>query len=161
MTYAMRTITVLALSIACFGQLPNHKLTPGVIRVSGAAGAKEICAPTFRTGPWRKTNGSTKKHICAEYGVKRCPVLGEMEIDHLIPLELGGADDPANLWVQFAEYADGSPGFHVKDKLENELHRRVCKEGMSLPAAQQCLRDNWIRCYKAMFPQKPAPGEKP
>lgn len=145
-----QTLVVLLFSTLCVAQLPNHRLTPGVIRVTGAAGQKEICAAGFRTGPFRLTTAAMKKQVCAEYHVTRCPKQGEMEIDHLVPLELGGKDDVRNLWVQFAKYADGSPGFHVKDQLENELHRRVCKEGMPLPDAQKCLQGNWIRCYKKL-----------
>lgn len=144
----MRSLVFLLLSLPAFAQLPNHKLTPGKIRTSDA---REICAASFRTRRYRHTTQGTKKRVCAEYKVARCPKAGDMEIDHLVPLELGGADDPLNLWVQFAKYADGSPGFHAKDQLENELHRRVCKEGMLLPAAQQCLAANWIRCYKTIF----------
>jgi len=141
------TTAILLLSVSALAQLPNHRLTPGAIRTTKAS---DICAPSFRTAKYRHTTASVKKHVCEAYGVKRCPREGEMEIDHLIPLELGGADVPENLWVEFAKYADGSPGFHVKDVLENELHRRVCRGEMSLPDAQRCLTRNWVQCSRAI-----------
>jgi hypothetical protein len=142
------SLLILALPLSCLAQLPDAQLTPGVIRTTSAA---EICAPKFRTKPFRLTTAAMKKQVCAAYQVKPCPKLGRMEIDHLIPLELGGLDDVRNLWPQMARYP-GSPGFHVKDKLENELKRRVCKtKGMTLPDAQQCLQSNWVACYQTTF----------
>jgi hypothetical protein len=51
------------------------------------------------------------------------------EIDHLIPLELGGSNDVKNLWPQ---PQDPRPGSFEKDSLENDLHHRVCNGEMSL-----------------------------
>lgn len=140
-------ISLLLMGFA-FGQLPDPKLTPGVVRTTSAA---EICDSHFRTKPFRKTTSSMKKQVCAEYGITACPKVGVMEIDHLLPLELGGLDDIRNLWPQLAVYPDGSPGFHVKDELENRLKKLVCSNQMALPDAQQCIQSNWIECYKRVF----------
>jgi hypothetical protein len=145
--------SVLALLLGtAFAQLPNHSITPGAVRTSDA---KEICATTFRTAKYRKTTHAMKIEVCHNYGLSDCPHAGRIEIDHLVPLELGGLDDESNLWPQLAKYPDHSPGFHVKDKLENELHRRVCKKQMSLQAAQTCLVDNWMTCYSRVFGKDP------
>src|SRR6266568_2196320 len=138
----MKLLTLFLLAVPCWAQLPNPKLTPGAIRTTNAI---EICADTFRTGPYRHTTAAMKKQVCRSYGVERCPLLDVMEIDHLIPLELGGADEVTNLWPELAEYKAG-PGFHIKDQLENELHRRVCRGKMALPAAQSCIAKNWVQC---------------
>jgi 5-methylcytosine-specific restriction endonuclease McrA len=42
------------------------------------------------------------------------------EVDHLIPLELGGSNRAANLWPQ--RY-DGGWSARDKDRLESRLHR--------------------------------------
>jgi hypothetical protein len=68
-----------------------------------------------------------------------------MEIDHLIPLELGGADDVKNLWPQPA------PDYKYKDKLENELHRLVCSGKVSLSAAQDEIKTDWTLSYRKRF----------
>ena len=120
---------------------PNPQLTPGVIRTSNAA---EICAVSFRTGPYRHTTQAVKKQVCMEYGLTDCPHEGKMEIDHLIPLELGGLDDIKNLWPQLA------PQFHWKDKLENYLHKQVCSGKMSLSDAQEAIRTDWYAAYVKM-----------
>lgn len=117
----MNTLAIapfLLLAAAASAQLPNPDVTPGVVRTTDAS---EICAKSFRTKPFRKTTSAMKKQACAEYGIKACPKQGVMEIDHLLPLELGGLDDVRNLWPQLATYPDGSPGFHVNK--EDGLHQ--------------------------------------
>ena len=52
-----------------------------------------------------------------------------LEIDHIVSLELGGSTDIANL---FPEKRDVSPGYKVKDKLENKLHDLVCDGTLTL-----------------------------
>src|SRR5438309_1312870 len=140
----MKPFLIILLSLSAFAQLPNSKRTPGAIRTTSSA---EICAPSFRTKPFRRTTKQMKQQVCQWYGVKNCPQQSVLEIDHLVPLELGGKDDVHNLWPQFSQYKDHSPGFHVKDKLENELKRKVCAKEMKLTAAQTCIRANWIGCY--------------
>jgi len=61
----------------------------------------------------------------------------DYEEDHLIPLELGGhPTDPANLWPEPWDDAK------KKDKLENKLHKKVCKGEMTLLEAQDFF-SNW------------------
>ena len=67
------------------------------------------------------------------------------EIDHLIPLELGGSNDISNLWPQ--SYV--APwGAHIKDELENRLHKLVCAGTITLPEAQNAITSNWIKAYE-------------
>ena len=66
------------------------------------------------------------------------------ELDHLVPLELGGSNDIANL---FPEKADAHPGYQVKDKLENKLHQMVCDKTMKLKDAQDAIRKDWVKAY--------------
>lgn len=150
-TYWPTPFVLVLCSVVAFAQLPDPQLTPGVIRTSNGS---EVCAASFRTKPFRHTTQAMKKQVCAAYHIAKCPAKNTLEIDHLIPLELGGLDDVRNLWPQLAKYPNG-PGFHVKDKLENELHRRVCQGNMSLPEAQACIRSNWIECYQKLFGSTP------
>jgi hypothetical protein len=135
--------------VSAFAQLPDRRITPGVIRTSNSA---EICAKKFRTKPFRKTTLAMKQQACKAYGITgECPsTTGAFEIDHLIPLETGGADDVANLWPQLALYPDG-PGFHTKDVLENQLKKQVCSGKLTLPDAQSCIAQNWIACYQRIY----------
>ena len=64
------------------------------------------------------------------------------ELDHNVPLELGGnPEDPINLKLQIW---DGPDGAHLKDHAENKVHALVCSGAMRLVDGQQVfLSDNW------------------
>ena len=69
------------------------------------------------------------------------------EIDHLVPLELGGADTIANLWPECSSGYAGWEGasFREKDRFENYLHRQVCSGALSLADAQVEMATDWFR----------------
>ncbi len=67
------------------------------------------------------------------------------EVDHLIPLELGGSNDVTNLWPQ--SYVS-TWGAHIKDELENRLHKLVCAGTITLPEAQDAIKTDWIKAYR-------------
>lgn len=60
-----------------------------------------------------------KQSIYAAYGIAS-HVAGYYEVDHLVPVELGGNNARANLWPERA------PGFGRKDSLETAHHDAVC-----------------------------------
>lgn len=126
------------------GQAPlnDMKATPGAVDPSLTKA--KLCDASFHTGTVRNVTESTKKKVCAEYAQKGCPS-HDFEIDHLISIELGGSNDAKNLWPQPVDAA-GVIGFHTKDKLENQLHRMVCSGKIALPAAQQCIAQDWYGC---------------
>jgi hypothetical protein len=84
-----------------------------------------------------------RDRVYAEYGRKRGP--GCCEVDHLIPLELGGSNDIKNLWP---EPDEPRPGDAEKNQLENELHRLVCAGKLLLAEAQRCITANWVACWE-------------
>jgi len=89
---------------------------------------------------------SEKDQVYAEYGVfQHSP--GQYEVDHLVPLELGGNNDIANLWP---EAAYPKPGFHEKDQVENYLHDQVCSGAMPMKEAQTEIATNWLAVYNRM-----------
>ena len=131
-------------------QYPNPKLTPGVAR---QVTQYNLC--TTSTKLVRHTSADTKKQVYAEYGLK--PTFGDSctgpshscyEVNHLIPLEDGGADVKENLWPQ--KY-DGINNAHDKDKLENFLHKQICANKITMEAAQTCIAKDWIACKKAQM----------
>lgn len=129
--------------------LPDLEKTPGVVRTTDQ---KAICDPKFRTKPFRLTTKATKDHVCKAYGVKPCPKAKKMEIDHLLPLELGGLDDERNLWVQLA------PEFHYKDALENKLKHLVCiDKTLGLAEAQKQIITDWPAAYEKYIGPLPKP----
>lgn len=122
--------------------LNDLKYTPGQVRTTNT---KAVCSET--TPQFRNTTESMKKQVCLEYGLApHCYGPGKAEIDHLISLEIGGADAVPNLWPQ--PYA--GTGAHAKDQVENWLHRQVCSGKMPLAEAQKGIARDWFKLYLQM-----------
>ncbi|HEU0051171.1 MAG TPA: HNH endonuclease signature motif containing protein [Patescibacteria group bacterium] len=126
----------------CLAQngLPDPECTPGAIFTTMTM--SQICQPNYSRSV-RNVSDETKQLVYANYGI-RSHVNGAYEIDHLIPLELGGSNEIANLWP---EAANPKPGFHEKDALENELHAAVCDGSLTLPDAQKSMATRWLNGF--------------
>jgi hypothetical protein len=98
-----------------------------------------ICADDFRTDPIRDVSTSKKHAVEIEYGMAAMPYGKTLEIDHIVSPELGGSNDIANL---FPEKRDVSPGYKVKDKLENKLHDFVCDGKRTLSSVRKGIASN-------------------
>jgi hypothetical protein len=97
-----------------------------------AMGAADVC--TTLTAGRRRVSARIRKQVYAAYGLGFPQPRRAFQLDHLIPLELGGSNDVANLWPEPTATA------HKKDIVQNELRRRVCTEGgMSLAEAQRIV----------------------
>ena len=103
----------------------------------------QICVPGY-SRTVRDVSEATKNQVYAEYSITN-RVTGQYEIDHLIPLELGGSNAITNLWP---EPAEPRPGFHEKDILENTLHALVCAGPLDLGVAQHAIASNWYQTYQ-------------
>ena len=120
--------------------LPNPQLTPGEVLTTDLS---KICQSGY-TKTVRHTSGKLKQFIYREYGIN--PRGGHYEVDHLIPLEIGGADVANNLWP---ESYDTKPwNAHVKDRLENFLHEEACAGRISIEQAQKEIAEDWISAYQ-------------
>jgi hypothetical protein len=89
---------------------------------------------------------SVKRQVYAEYNTAY--VRGMYEVDHLIPLELGGSNSIRNLWPEPYDLVWGA---HVKDQLENRLHDMVCAGSVPMQTAQQWIAQDWISAYQRVF----------
>ncbi|MGH9103990.1 MAG: HNH endonuclease signature motif containing protein [Acidimicrobiales bacterium] len=119
--------------------MPSPRLTPGSIQSSDVAA---ICTPGWAEAH-RDVSSETKDQVAAEYSL---PSRYGYEIDHLIPLELGGSNAVSNLWPE----PYGSPfGAHQKDGLEDYLHDQVCYHGLALDTAQHEIATNWYATWSA------------
>lgn len=132
---------------------PRAVLTPGKAdpRVTQATLRSTVCVPGY-TASVRPSTGYTnpvKDRQMSAYGYAG-RARADFELDHLIPLELGG--DPravANLWPQPWEHAGGrilpdGYGAETKDDFEDYLKRAVCAGRLRLVDAQQQMAHNWI-----------------
>jgi hypothetical protein len=120
--------------------LPDSACTPGAIFAT--ATTDQICQPGYSTSV-RDVSTAEKDQLYAEYAIVS-HATGEYEVDHLVPLELGGSNEVANLWP---ELANPRPGFHEKDQVENQLLDLVCSGAISLLQAQAQIATNWLDVY--------------
>ena len=131
---------------------PDRTKTPGHATYHTA---ENLCA-MGSTKDERLVPDAEKKAVYAAYGIDKCQGYCSgpqgCEIDHLISLELGGANTEDNLWPQ--PY-DGDWNAHDKDRLENKLHAMVCKDkSISLEDAQKEISTDWIVAYKKYVGEK-------
>ena len=120
---------------------PDPDLTPGAVLPVTAA---EVCRPGYAKSV-RHVDGKTKALVYREYGIEHHRSRA-YEIDHLISLGLGGSNDIRNLWP---ESLDTYPwNGRVKDRLEDRLHKLVCKGALSLDEAQAAIASDWIAAYQ-------------
>lgn len=120
--------------------MPNPALTPG--DVFAGVTKEQVCVAGYARGV-RSVSATEKLQVYAEYGVEQ-RAYGAYEVDHLVPLELGGSNDIKNLWP---EPAVPVPGFHEKDDLENRLHDLVCGGQIGLAEAQHAIASDWLTAY--------------
>ncbi len=139
--FALAALAVLWAVPALAADLPNPDLTPGRTRAVDLA---TICAKGSAKAA-RRTPASVKARAYAEYGIKQHKP-GDYEVDHLISLELGGADVLANLWPQ--SYRTRPWNARVKDRLESYLHREVCAGRIPLAETQHAIATDWIATYR-------------
>lgn len=116
-------------------------LAPVQGRINAQMTEQLICASSFRTGRYRHVTAKMKRAICQRDHATPCDGK-HFEIDHLIPIEIGGSNLPDNLWAEPIEQA------RIKDKLENRLRRDVCAGKLTLIEAQQCIAKDWVACAK-------------
>jgi len=75
----------------------------------------------------------------------------DYEIDHLIPLCLGGSDDPCNLWPQPRRSLEETWNAEAKDRLERLICNMVCDGQIDIAAAQEAFATDWIAGYQRYY----------
>jgi hypothetical protein len=129
------------------GQLPDPRCTPGSIDpiVTQANISSTICKGGWTDPHLRPPYAQThwfKFHVAyPAYGLG----WARSELDHLVPLELGGSNDATNLWPEV-----GAPSGNPKDHVENALNAAVCDGRVSLAAAQQAIASDWMTAEKRL-----------
>ncbi len=129
------------------GLLPDRACSPGAIYTD--ATAQIVCAPLYAS---RALNVS-KSTMAAGYRRYGIPIRqrGRLYlIDHIVPLELGGSNDPANLFPQ-----SRSHGFRGKNALERRLHEFVCDGQRKLRPTQRAMARDWVALYRQVFGRSP------
>ena len=130
---------------------PDDTLTPGVV---GSAEFADVCGlvdgQTY-SQRHRETTQKMKNEAYAAYNVNKAG--REFEIDHRVPLCIGGADDPRNLWPELGWQ---HPSFHDKDRLEARVCRAVCRtRTMTLAEGQAFFLGDWIAGLESVYGEPP------
>ncbi|HSV61978.1 MAG TPA: HNH endonuclease signature motif containing protein [Chthoniobacterales bacterium] len=133
----MNLFLALAFAFSFFGNapphnalLPNPKLTPGRV----AKSEKERSGVTL----------AMERKVFARYHLP-WERRARFKIDHLIPLELGGADTIDNLWPQKLEAKPYGP--ERKELLTQVLLEKVRSGRLTLEQAQEEIRRDWIDAF--------------
>ena len=109
-------------------------MTPGVVdsRVTPANVHTTICVSGWSRSvrPPSDYTSQLKVEQLRAYRLRGSP--SDYQEDHLISLEIGGnPTDPRNLWPE------PYPRASEVDRIENELHHKVCEGALSLREAQR------------------------
>jgi|SRR5215467_677455 len=135
--------------------LPDPACTPGA--VNPTVTTEVLQAPSFRTACVRghASSSAEKNHTYELYGVPHpdhnTGQSQTCELDHLISLELGGADTADNIWPQCGPdgVALSERFFKRKDAVENFLAKQVREGKISLAEAQKGIATDWTQFLAA------------
>ena len=131
--------------------IPDADCTPGAINTSVTLGVLQN--PAFRTACLRgqTTSEKQKNGTYDTYGIPHpdhnTGVMQVCELDHLISLELGGADTLDNIWPQCGpnDVALIHRYFKQKDIVENFLAKQVREGVMRLEDVQKGIASDWTQ----------------
>jgi len=135
--------------------IPDPTCTPGAINPQVTTAVLQDREFSTKCERDQATDKRAKEQTYAYYGIKRpSHNTGRnqvCELDHLVSLELGGADTLDNIWPQC-----GPSGvalklryFKQKDKVENYLASQVKTGNMSLEEAQKGIAADWTQYLEA------------
>lgn len=117
-------------------ELPDPQCTPGAT-AKGFTTAM-LCQFHDPIRPPLSYTEPLKYKLMKAYGYINGTSARGYELDHLIPLELGG--DPTsvkNLWPE------PHPTSYTKDHVENKLHSEMCAGKITLRHARYIMRHDW------------------
>ena len=115
-----------------FGMLQNAKWSTRCIRNCWTSESEKHIIYRWY-GIIKPQINSQQKHVC--------------ELDHLVPLELGGSDALANIWPQCGPDSVTLNGryFKVKEQVERHLAAEVRSGRMKLEVAQKAIAEDWTQ----------------
>ncbi len=142
------TLLCLILSFALSGSvsaqdklsyMPNPTLTPGdALDLTKV----DLCGPK-KANLEDRIGITVKSQVFDRYDMS--PYAVGLNVDHLIPIGLGGSNSLKNLWPQPLA---GEWSYNRKNQLERKLHKMVCSGEIELRTARQEIAADWVSAYK-------------
>lgn len=128
-------VLLIGLSLAAPAQagddmMPDRKLTPGKV--------------ARRDKDRRGVSEAMERKVFKRYRIPWSR-RAEFKIDHLIPVELDGADTIDNLWPQSRRVKPY--GAERKEFLTQHLLTQIAAGKMSIARAQEEISEDWISCF--------------
>jgi hypothetical protein len=146
-TALVAAMTSIITAAAAFDVRPNPNLTGGSVRFDG----HDIVQTCGHAKEHRGSMPHAKRdQILTEYGLPP-GTHPDYEIDHLIPLCLGGGDDPSNLWAEPRRSIEPEWNAEAKDRLERLVCDMVCDGQIDLSTAQEAFAKDWIAAYHKYY----------
>ena len=131
--------------VGAFEVLPDKNLTGGSVRT----GDRDAACGHAKENRGRMS-AVRRDEILRRYGLPP-GTHPDYEIDHLIPLCLGGSDDPSNLWAQPRRSIEETWNAEAKDRLERLMCNMVCDGQIDIGTAQEAFAADWIAAYHAYY----------
>jgi hypothetical protein len=135
--------------------LPYPDLTPG--GVFDDVTLQDICTPGY-SKKVRAVTKALRDQAYKSYGITSYQP-GEYQLDHLIPLSIGGSNSILNLWPQSNNTSPWNA--RTKDALEQRLRKLVCSGQVDLETAQREIATNWINAYQKYIGASPPVAVSP
>ena len=128
------------------GRLPDRACTPGSVNpaVTQANISSTICQAGWTAQVRPPESQTARAKYDTAYPAYGVPDGTTSELDHLVPLELGGSNDITNLWPEAGTIPN------PKDSTERALNHAVCDRTVSLRAAQRAIARNWETAEKRL-----------
>lgn len=134
--------------------LPDPTCTPGAVNPTVTLAVLQEQGFTTKCLRDDATSAAVKAHTYAWYGIPHpkdnAGASQTCELDHLISIELGGADTLDNIWPQCGPSSAvlDARYFKQKDRVENYLAREVKAGRIPLEAAQRGIASDWTQYLK-------------
>jgi hypothetical protein len=146
MSIALASVSIASKAFA-MDVRPDSDSTEGSVRVDGRDRAAACGHAKEHRGPM---SADRRDEVLLRYGLSP-GVHPDYEIDHLIPLCLGGSDDFPNLWPQPRRSIEPKWNAEAKDRLEHLLCEMVCAGQLDITTAQEAIAKDWIAAYRKYY----------
>jgi hypothetical protein len=130
-----------------FGIRPDPDSTEGSVRIDGHSRRLTCDRSKNHRGPM---TAERRDEVLIRYGLSPGPH-PDYEIDHRIPICLGGSDDFSNLWPQPRQTLEAKWNAEAKDRLERLICEMVCNGQLDIATAQEAFAKDWIAAYQKYY----------